>query len=303
MERARKKLRQIVRLLRIEQVPTAAADSAAGALLIQPLLARNQPLKVVAVIGASLFLYTAGMVFNDLAHVKRDRELHPDRPLPSGKLAHGTAYVLGATLFLLGLMSAAYVGGVASVVAGALGAGILLYNYDAATHPIWGPGLMSVLRAGNFILGCSVIGTEMVRQPDILILSLFVGAHILFVTLISVLEESPRDTFKLKAYAFCDGALLFFLALYLLLLSQGRALPVWLTAVGFGPLVAYVVWLAMSVWRALDRPSPKNMGRIVGTGVQGLILVHATLLAVLGQPLRGGAMLLLFVPIFIARWM
>ena len=42
--------------------------------------------RALAVAGASCLLYAAGMLWNDVADAERDRELHPQRPLPSGRI-------------------------------------------------------------------------------------------------------------------------------------------------------------------------------------------------------------------------
>ncbi len=288
--------------MRLEQVPTAAADSAAGAVIALHVLGLEQSLAAGAVIGASLLLYAGGMVFNDLAHVERDRNLHPDRPLPSGAVSPSAAFLLGAVLFLLGLISAAVAGLSALVVAAAVASGILLYNYVAAPHSFFGPILMALLRSGNFILGLSAAGLAGVQWQPGIILSGFVGMHILFVTLISVLEESPQDTFFLKAYAVGDAITLVALSVFLLILPHGAGLRWWMMATGFVPILVYGGWLYQGVNTALGQPAASTIGRVVGTGVQGLILIHATIVAVLGQPLKGAALLLLFIPILVARF-
>src|SRR4051812_49757706 len=44
---------------------------------------------------ASFCLYAAGMLWNDVHDVDRDRVLNPRRPLPSGRVGLPTAYVAG----------------------------------------------------------------------------------------------------------------------------------------------------------------------------------------------------------------
>ena len=302
MNGSAKTFRALLRLMRPEQVPTAAADSAAGAVVVLHVFGREQPLAAGAVIVASLLLYAGGMVFNDLAHVERDRRLHPDRPLPSGNVSPSSAFMLGAVLFVLGLISAGVAGWTALMVAAAVASGILLYNYGAATHTFFGPVLMALLRSGNFVLGLSAAGMAGIQWQPGVVLAVFVGLHILFVTLVSVLEERPRATFALKAYAICDAVTLVTLAVFLLWIPPGGQLVWWMMPAGFLPLLVYLAWLYQGVNGALNNPSASTIGRVVGTGVQGLILIHATIVAVLGQPLKGAALLLLFVPMLIARY-
>ena len=62
---------------------------------------------ILWMVSASCLLYMAGMLWNDLADVGRDRVLHPRRPLPSGRINLGTAYLVGVMLAVGALVCAA----------------------------------------------------------------------------------------------------------------------------------------------------------------------------------------------------
>ncbi len=53
-------------------------------------------------LGGSL-LYTAGMILNDVADVTFDRQFRPERPIPSGKVSLGTAWIVSGLLILGGV--------------------------------------------------------------------------------------------------------------------------------------------------------------------------------------------------------
>ena len=104
----------LLKLVRFPLILTAVADSATGAILVYQLNAisrARQPEEIgigLAVVGswvvlawlagASAFLYCAGMTLNDVADAGRDRELHPDRPIPSGMVKCEVAFFLGEVL-------------------------------------------------------------------------------------------------------------------------------------------------------------------------------------------------------------
>ena len=58
--------------------------AAMGVLFVQQALV--PPLAVLLLVAASVFLYLAGMVLNDVYDVEIDRRERPDRPLPSGRI-------------------------------------------------------------------------------------------------------------------------------------------------------------------------------------------------------------------------
>ena len=73
-----------LKLFRFPLVFTAIADSAAGYLVACG--GRPDPLVLALLAVASSGLYMFGMAGNDLADAERDRALHPERVLPSGRI-------------------------------------------------------------------------------------------------------------------------------------------------------------------------------------------------------------------------
>jgi len=292
----------LISLLRLHHAPTAAADSVTGALLAWHLLDGGTRSDVVLVVAGSALLYSAGMVFNDVADVHRDQDLHPERPIPSGQVSVSMAFTLGTVLLMGGLVTVAFAGLLPLLLGGFISLGVLVYDFEATTIALWGPVLMGLLRSVNFLLGLSIAGSTMFSWTAGMSLALFTGLHIVLVTAISLLEERPRATDQLSLYAGLDAGLIVFLFLYLLLVTD-RPLRPDVMGLGLLPLLIYGYQFGMAVRTARRNPEPSCIGKIVGTGVQGLIWMESAMLVLLIGPAVGFALLLLFVPILLGRWL
>lgn len=147
-------------LLRAANVFTAVSNVVAGFLLVQADYQPLAPLLLVAL--ASVLLYEAGMVLNDVCDVKLDARERPERPLPSGRIARQTAYRVGLALLASGLVAAGVVSALTrqwqtAQVAVALAALVVGYNVGAKSTR-FGPLIMGGCRMMNVLLGASVAG-------------------------------------------------------------------------------------------------------------------------------------------------
>ena len=152
-----------LRLVRLPNLATAAADSLAGYLVVSGLQAVQWPPAAcwLAVL-ASLAFYAAGMVLNDVYDVAIDRAERPERPLPSGAIPVGRAAAIGNLLMAVGAMAACGVAVVASTpwpafVGAALTAAIWLYDRHAKGTSL-GPAVMGACRGLNWLLGMTAAG-------------------------------------------------------------------------------------------------------------------------------------------------
>lgn len=137
-------------LLRVPMLPTALADPLAGWWVTGQQLA---PVPLGLVLVSSLFLYSAGMVWNDWFDYPLDCRQRPERPLPSGRVARGAAAGVAASLMLLGVAAAWGAGWWSGMIALGLVGLIFLYNAHAKQHGVWGPVVMGSCRALNFAFG------------------------------------------------------------------------------------------------------------------------------------------------------
>jgi hypothetical protein len=137
--------------------PTAAFDVVACALLARgPGLGAGAPplpwRDALLLAATSVLVYLAGMGGNDLADRRRDRTLHPDRPLPAGRIAPAAALVV---VFLLAAGAVVLGGGPAGdrrLVVGALVAAAA-YDLAAKRRVVPGAVVMGSVRALNAATG------------------------------------------------------------------------------------------------------------------------------------------------------
>lgn len=138
------------RLLRVSLTVSAAADIAAGVVLGSGSWpSGGRPFLLVL---ASLCVYHGGMALNDWVDREHDARTRPERPLPSGAIAPGTALALGLGLLVLGPFLAAAVEPACGRLLTATAALALLYDV-AGRGPWLGPTLLGLCRAGNLAAG------------------------------------------------------------------------------------------------------------------------------------------------------
>lgn len=94
------RIRSWLQLLRAPNLFTVPGDSLAGFLLATFGVLTG---RAAFVIVASLCLYGAGLILNDLCDLEEDRRERPDRPLPSGAVSVGGARFAVIALALTGI--------------------------------------------------------------------------------------------------------------------------------------------------------------------------------------------------------
>ena len=152
-----------LRLVRLPNLATAAADSLAGYLVVSGLQALEWPpaacwLAVLASVG----FYAAGMVLNDVYDVAIDRDERPERPLPSGAIPMPWAAAVGNLLMAVGGIAACGAAVAANTpwpafVGAALTAAIWLYDRHVKAT-LFGPAVMGTCRGLNWLLGMTAAG-------------------------------------------------------------------------------------------------------------------------------------------------
>jgi 4-hydroxybenzoate polyprenyltransferase len=185
----------LLRLVRAPLALTAAGDVVACAALARgPGWGRGAPPLTWGEAGAlaatALLVYAAGMAGNDLADRSRDRTIHPERPLPSGRLGVTTALavVLGAAAGAVAL------GGGPAGHAGA----VLLALGLAALYDTWlkrfvtgGALAMGGVRAANASVGVLPLLAAGTTSPWVLAAPLCVGLCSAGITVLSTAEGRP----------------------------------------------------------------------------------------------------------------
>ncbi len=263
-------LKGYLQLTRPANLPTAAADILAGIAISGFFLASTQHaslawMAVVLLIAASVLLYAAGVVLNDVFDYKLDQVERPERPIPSGVIPLTSAAVFGGVLMVLGIGAAFWVGLSSGLVALGLALSILLYDALGKHHPFFGPLNMGLCRGLNLWLGMSILG-QLIHWQYALIPILYIAA----ITLISRGEVHGDN----KRHIVLAGLLyvVVITAIAGILLYAGQ--NIWVS-------LPFVLLFAILIFRPLLRAyrenSPQNIKMAVKTGVISIIVLDAAL--------------------------
>ncbi|NBV44671.1 MAG: hypothetical protein EBR86_03285 [Planctomycetia bacterium] len=276
------------RLLRVPAHATAVADVLAGWLVVSGVRDLAWPPTPVGLaIGAGLALYAAGMVLNDVYDVDLDRHERPDRPLPSGRIALGTAAVVGQGLLLLGGLlgcAAAILSGHPAVllVTAALTAAVWLYDRWAKATP-WGPAVMGLCRSLNWLIGMTVAGGP--TEGHQWLIPIGMGLYVAGITLYAR-DEAGHS----RAATLLSGALAMAVGLALVAaqsvetVRSGEAAPFLANrSPGNWAAVWAVLITLLSVRNVLPviEPSPGRVQATVGNAIMAIITIDA--IVVLGR--------------------
>lgn len=260
-------LRAWMQLLRPPNLFTVPGDPLAGYLLanrgfVAPSLAWA--------CAASLLLYSAGLVLNDLADEAEDRRERPSRPVPSGAVPKQGAWAMAILLALGGLAAAWLTGSPASFFIGvALLACVALYDFLLKRWAVPGSIAMGLCRTLSVLVGAFAThpAVTIPAHRRATIFAVLLGGYIAAVTNLARHEtrrEVPRAA-KLGpsiAYAIAGGAGIFFS----LLLPE----RIWATAI-FGAGIVLAAWLASRMFEEKPPPLPP----LIGSHIRLLLLLQA----------------------------
>ncbi len=99
----------------------------------------------------ALALYAFAMALNDALDVRRDRALHPDRPLPSGRLSLDTAIGLITLTLLVAILGASTLGLPAVWTALGTAGAVLIYNASVKYLPSIGLVLVALIYGAHMM--------------------------------------------------------------------------------------------------------------------------------------------------------
>jgi 4-hydroxybenzoate polyprenyltransferase len=300
-----------LRLFRLPNIFTAFADVAMGFVITQHGLTPAPTF--VALLLASGFLYTAGMILNDVFDVAQDTRERPQRPIPAGQISLGTARFVGFAFLLLGVACAGAAGYLpgsdaafpwrSGLIAGLLALCVVLYDIVLKKTPV-GPVFMALCRFFNVLLGMSCASERFLVDrpatlyfPDgYLLVAAALATYVLGITLFARTEatESNRP-------ALVRGMAIMGFGIAILLLVQGRILPP-------GQLVmqrdwlwpALLLMLAISIGRhcvnAISSPSQAKVQWAVKFALLSIITLDAAVALLGAGPLYALGIFALVVP-------
>ncbi len=307
-------LRPWLELARISNLPTVWTNVTAAWLLAGgPWL----DARLGWMLGAGSLLYTGGMILNDAADVKFDREHRKERPIPSGKVTVLAAWVIGLGMMLAGGWAALLLTTASLPLIAALMLAIIAYDLY---HKPW-PGAVWVMGACRVLLFCmagsAVIPDLMMAEgwlvepfyklgPDMLadmpsvvwIMGLTLGAYIVGLTKVARMEAkgalvTPLGSFFAKAllYAPAMVATGFWLSH-----ANWRLIPLLGDLTPLTPLAFILIFIAMVTCATrIMRQGGPAIGRAVGILLAGIAVVDA--LAVMQVSLRLACGFVLLAPV------
>jgi 4-hydroxybenzoate polyprenyltransferase len=190
-------------LLRAGNVFTAISNVIAGFLIVRGVWAPGDVL--CTLVAASALLYEAGMVLNDAFDAELDAVERPERPIPSGRIARGTALGIGWMLLADGLACAAAASWITAsagplVVGACLAVTVVMYN--GGLKATWaGPWAMGWCRTLNVLLGASV-ADNLSNYPVAWAYAAGIGLYTVALTYIARSEASgsPDDALRRRRF-------------------------------------------------------------------------------------------------------
>jgi 4-hydroxybenzoate polyprenyltransferase len=247
-------VKALVELVRAPAALTVPGDAVAGA------AAAGWPFgrRTLALTGASVCLYWAGMALNDYADRELDAVERPERPIPSGRVTPGTALGVAAGLTAGGLGIAAAAGGRRALrVALPLAATVWAYDF-VLKNTVFGPAAMAATRTLDVLLGA---GGAKPALPA----ALTVGAHTFAVTTLSRSEvHGAKPALPAATLAATAGVGV----------AAGRG-----GLLASALLATYAVTTGGAQYDAVRDPAAAKIRRAVGAGIHGMIPLQAGLIA------------------------
>lgn len=246
---------------------------------------RRRPSEVAGLTGASCCLYLAGMSLNDYADRDVDAAERPKRPIPSGRVGPGFALGLSVGLTAAGLGISLAAGGRRALgVALPLAATVWAYDLALKKTPL-GPAAMAAARSLDVLMGAGTLNA-LSTMPAAGV----VGGHIFLTTVVSR-QEARGGTRALALGALAGSAAVTAAAARVsrgkTTGSLGRRLA---RATSLALLGAHAASMAEAELAAVRDPRAKNLQKVVGAGVLGLMPLEGGMLVASGAPgAPGGA--------------
>jgi 4-hydroxybenzoate polyprenyltransferase len=309
-------LRPWLELARISNLPTVWTNVTAAWLLAGGAWNGDlgQRLQLAWLLLAGSLLYTGGMILNDAADVRHDREHKKDRPIPSGKISPLAAWIVGLGMMAGGAWVGMYEAMASLWIILALIAAILFYDLYHKPWPgaVWVMGACRVLLfclaasavipwtlgyAGHLICPGYIFTWEMLTHmpPTVWIFALTLGAYIVGLTMVARMEAqgavvTPLRTFFAKAllYAPAMVGLYFWLSQ-----ANWRLIPLLGDLTPLAPLPFILTFIAMVLYATrLMRQGGPAIGQAVGILLAGIAIVDALAVIQVSLPLACGFVLM-----------
>ena len=187
----RGKLAAWAQLVRLPNLFTVPGDPLAGFALAGGLAAGADLLIVLPCAAASLMLYCAGMILNDVFDRDEDARDRPGRPIPAGQVSLPAAVAAAVALMAAGIAAAAAVSLGTAIVAVALAGTILAYDAGGKRIRMLGPVNMGLCRGLSLLMGAAAAGPYRATSAPVAVACGLLTGYIAVVTYLSGFEAGP----------------------------------------------------------------------------------------------------------------
>jgi 4-hydroxybenzoate polyprenyltransferase len=259
-----------LQLLRAPNLFTVPGDPLAG-FLVACGLARNQAVlddRVVYAVFASLCLYAAGLIMNDIFDIAEDRRDRPHRPLASGTISLQSAWIVGVILSGAGILLMTIVADRAGLLASSLLLGCIgLYNGFMKRIPVLGAINMGMCRGLSLLLGAVAFSNSLEVPQFVILCALILAAYVAAVTHLAryeMRESSPAIARILPALVLLSAFLLF---------SVGHGSMFYRRAT---MLLAISLILTAAEIGRLFRKEPPPLPPVIGALIRVLLAIQAS---------------------------
>lgn len=256
-------------LARISNLPTVWTNVLAGWLLAGgkwdwPVLAW--------LLGGGSLLYTGGMILNDAADVRFDREARKERPIPSGRVSATTAWSVGIGFILAGFTMCVWGADACAWLTGALVAAIIAYDLY---HKPW-PGSVFIMGSCRTLLYLVAASAKLehfnVRDHyEVIIRAIALGGYVVGLSLVARHEgaaKKPAKAWQLFGNFALIGPLLATFCVY----ASEKNMNNEFVMLALTGVILFMISRSLKLMRT---PPPSNIGRAVGLLLAGIVLVDA----------------------------
>ncbi len=266
------KITGFLRLARPANIVTAIADILAGITIAGYFSnAEIEWLPILFLILSTTGLYGGGVVFNDVFDAKLDSVERPERPIPSGLIPKTQAALFGAILLLIGIGSA-FFSFTSLIIAVLIALSALIYDKYGKHHSFLGPINMGLCRGLNLLLGISIIPDSIFKFGFLAIVPII---YIAAITMISRGEvHGGKRSILYCAVTFYGIVIASILTFSFMNREMIYALPF---------LLLFGMMIFPPLYKAIQDPQGKLIGKAVKAGVIALIPMNASWAAAFGE--------------------
>ena len=274
-----KRTKGLLDLCRVSNLPTVISNCVGSWLLVAGSFG---DLNLLVLVSGAVFLYSGGMIMNDVFDLAFDDEFRPDRPIPSGIVSKQLAVILTLLFMALGFVLMK-LGGAQLFWVLSLGIVITAYNYfhKKWVHSVY---IMGACRSILYVACASAVSANI--PNSVFAWSVCLGLYTAGITVVARGESTDN------VVPFYGIALLF----------SPLIVPIYLGFSGMhlmGILVTGILWLSWTIYCLciIKGSAEGRIGRSVSYLIAGMVLIDA--LAVSSQYGLYGLFFVTLVPLVI----